>query len=309
MALTYGFFNSLNGDRTYNSDQISSMFEGLISDGVFESVDDAFLVTTSSGMVVSVGTGRAFLQDRWVKNDAAISLSISAANVTLPRYTAIILRKDVSLRTISLITVDGTPASNPQKPAITRSGDYYDICLAYVFVPAGATAISQANIVDTRADSTICGWVTALIDQVDTSQLFLQWQTAYEDFYDQMQTWMSDQESSFQTWFEALTEQLQVNTYIEEYHKFVQLAQSDSKVVSLDMSGYTYDASDIIFISLNGLTATETQDYLLNTSVTPVQVHLNLVGSSNMTEDVDIKILKSRIGYFPDAPVAETIAV
>ena len=31
MAFTYGFFNSLNGDRKYTAEQLSSIFDGLIT--------------------------------------------------------------------------------------------------------------------------------------------------------------------------------------------------------------------------------------------------------------------------------------
>lgn len=34
MAITCGFFDSVSGDRTYDADQMSTYFEGLISDGV-----------------------------------------------------------------------------------------------------------------------------------------------------------------------------------------------------------------------------------------------------------------------------------
>ena len=308
MALTSGFFNSLNGDRKYYAEQLSDMFEGLISGGIYENVGAAFIVTPSSGLTLSVGSGRAIVDDKWVKNDAAITITLNAAHVTLNRYTAIVLRKNFSTRDITLEMIDGANASNPTKPAIVRNASSYDICLAYVYVGAGATNITQANITDMRTNTSVCGWVTGIIQQVDTSQLFLQYQTAYEEFFEQLESWKNTQEtdfdswetaqkSAFDSWFAALTEELQVNTYIEQYHKFVQLAYSDSKVVPLDMTGYTYDASDVFFISLNGLTATEVEDYLIDTSTTPPEVHLNFVGSANQVEDVDIKVLKSKIGY------------
>ena len=34
MSLTSGFFDSLNGDRKYNTLQLSSIFDGIISEGV-----------------------------------------------------------------------------------------------------------------------------------------------------------------------------------------------------------------------------------------------------------------------------------
>lgn len=308
MALTSGFYNSMNGDRRYNSEQISSMFEGLLSDGVFESVDNAFIVTPSSGLTLSIGSGRAWVKNKWAKNDANITITLNPAHVTLNRYTAIVLRNDFTTRDITLEMIDGANASSPTKPSIVRNASMYDLCLAYVYVGAGATTITSANITDMRPDNTVCGWVTGLIQQVDTSQLFLQYQTAYEDFFEQLESWKDTQENdfdswetaqktAFDTWFAALTEELQVNTYIEQYHKFVQIAYSDSKNVPLDMTGYTYNADDVFLIAINGLTATEEEDYIIETSTTPPEVQFNFVGSQNQVQDVDIKVLKSKIGY------------
>lgn len=308
MALTSGFYNSLNGDRRYNSEQISSMFEGLLSDGVFESVDNAFIVTPSSGLTLSIGSGRAWVKNKWAKNDANITITLNPAHVTLKRYTAIVLRNDFTTRDITLEMIDGENASSPTKPSIVRNASMYDLCLAYVYVGAGATTITSANITDMRPDNTVCGWVTGLIQQVDTSQLFLQYQTAYEEFFEQLESWKDTQETdfgswetaqktAFDTWFAALTEELQVNTYIEQYHKFVQIAYSDSKNVPLNMTGYTYNADDVFLIAINGLTATEEEDYIIETSTTPPEVQFNFVGSQNQVQDVDIKVLKSKIGY------------
>lgn len=308
MALTSGFYNSLNGDRRYNSEQISSMFEGLLSDGVFERVDNAFIVTPSSGLTLSIGSGRAWVKNKWAKNDANITITLNPAHVTLNRYTAIVLRNDFTTRDITLEMIDGANASSPTKPSIVRNASMYDLCLAYVYVGAGATNITQANITDMRPDNTVCGWVTGLIQQVDTSQLFLQYQTAYEEFFEQLESWKDTQETdfgswetaqktAFDTWFAALTEKLQVNTYIEQYHKFVQIAYSDSKNVPLNMTGYTYNADDVFLIAINGLTATEEEDYIIETSTTPPEVQFSFVGSQNQVQDVDIKVLKSKIGY------------
>lgn len=285
MALTSGFFNSISGDRTYNADQISSMFEGLISDGIYESVGDAYIVTASSGMVVNVGTGRAMLMSKWVKNTAPIGVTISAAHVLLPRYTAVVLRLDISNREITVTTIDGTAASTPSKPAIVRNNSYYDLLLAYVYVPAGATAISQANIEDQRANTTYCGWVTGIITQVDTSQLFLQWQTAYEEFYETTT-------AAFEEWFDDLTEKLQVNTYITQYEKHVELAASDSRNITLN--DYTVEGGEVYMIYFNGLEAVQGVDWTLSSSGNSPVIHVNMGGTG--TQEVDIKILKSKIG-------------
>lgn len=298
MAITCGFFNAIKQsdgtyDRTYNADQMSTYFEGLVSDGVYESVDDAMQVLSGTGMQVQVGAGRAIIDSKWIKNTAAYPLTINAAHVTLNRYTAIVIRLDLSARTIAITTKDGENATAPVKPTITNSETIKEMCLAYIYVGRGVTLISQANIEDTRPDNNVCGWVTGIVQQVDTSKLFLQWQTAYEEFYQQMQTWQQQQETAFNTWFSALTDQLQVNTYIQKYHKAINIG-SKNGIFPLDMDGYTYASSDILFINVNGVVLTEGYDYILDTSKSPVEIHTNAeLEAENILE---ITALKSKIG-------------
>lgn len=320
MAITYGFFNAIKQsdgtyDRTYNADQMSTYFEGLVSDGVYESVDNAMQVLAGTGMQVQVGAGRAIIDSKWIKNTAAYPLIINAAHVTLNRYTAIIIRLDLSARTIIITTKDGENATTPVKPVITNSETIKELCLAYVYVGRGVTAITQANIEDARPDNNVCGWVTGIVQQVDTSKLFLQWQTAYEEFYKQMQSWQNEQETgfsdwqqqqetgfsnwetsqkaAFDTWFSALTDQLQVNTYIQKFHKVINMGAKNG-VFPLDMSGYTHAASDVLFVNVNGVMLVEDYDYILDTSKTPVEIHTNAdLDAENILE---ITVLKSKIG-------------
>ena len=192
--LTYGFFNSVNGDRKYNAETISDMFKGLISDGIYKSVGDSFVVGATSGLTLSVGSGRAVVSERWVENDAAITITLNAAHVTLNRYTAIVLRRDLTNRQVSLVMIDGTPAANPTKPDIVRNDTLYDICLAYVYVGAGVTTITASNITDARGNADVCGYVhmlvsaclqrfqnTQIIDEDMTTSISIPDETNYED--------------------------------------------------------------------------------------------------------------------------------
>lgn len=282
MAVTYGFFNSVNGDRTYNADQMSEYFDGLISNGVYESVGGALQVTAGSGMTVNVASGRGIINCKWLNNDAVVNLTITQANAILNRYTAVVLRLDIVNRLMTITTKDGTPASSPVKPSMQNDGSAVELCLAYVYVGAGVTSISQSNITDMRA-SELCGWVTGIVQQVDTSTLFLQWQTAYEEQY-----------QAFETWFSSLTDQLRVDTYIQQYHKRVVLQSGISNIIPLDMAGYTFDSSDVISVYINGLFAAAAYDYLIDTSQTPVELHPN---ASAVGTEIYIVVLKSKIGY------------
>lgn len=285
MAISFGFFNSLNGDRTYDADQMSEYFDGLISNGVYESVGGALQVkaVTGGGMNVQVMPGRGVINCKWISNNSALILEVTAAHAVLNRWTAVVMRLDIVNRLMTITTKDGTPASTPTKPSMDNTASAVELCLAYIYVGAGVTSISQANIEDMRA-SDLCGWVTGLIDQVDTSELFLQWQTAYENYFAEMT-------AEFDDWFATLTSQLNVNTYIQEYNKNVTIGSGVSNVVALDMTGYSYSSDDVIFVYVNGL-----YDNTFTLDTTRATPTITTVADADGTE-ISIKVLKSKIGF------------
>lgn len=292
MAVTYGFFNSSNGDRKYNADQMSSYFEGLVSDGIYESVDDALIVKAGSGMQVSIGEGRAIIRSKWFRNDAPYIINLNPAHVTLNRYTAICLRLDLEARKIDFYMKDSADATTPVKPTMVDSLTVKEICLAYVYVGRGVTTITQANIEDTRANTNICGWVTGLIRQVDTSELFLQYQAAYEQQLETMQTWQEQQQAAFDTWFSALTEQLQVNTSLHEYKNVV---TTSAEVSEIAIGISEFDATqDILYANINGVQFVENVDYTI--SGTGATAKLMLTNSIRANNTVEFRVLKSVIG-------------
>jgi hypothetical protein len=157
MAVTYGFFNSVNGDRKYNADQMSEYFRGIVSQGVFQHLDSGMAVSAGTGLSVSVAAGRAIIQNRWVQNSAALNLTISDASETYGRKDAVVIRLNKSSRAISIAVKTGTPAASPVAPSMTRDETTYEMALAYVNVAAGASSVT---VTDKRSDSSVCGWAS-----------------------------------------------------------------------------------------------------------------------------------------------------
>lgn len=280
MAVTYGFFNSINGDRKYNADQMSSYFEGLVSNGVYNGVGQSLVVLAGEGMEVAVGSGRAVIYNKWLKNDNSYSLNISPAHPTLTRIDSVVIKLDLINRAITLEVAEGTASSTPVPPVLPASDTVKFLTLANVTVQPAVTSINQADITDTRSNSTVCGWVTGLIQQVDTSTLFLQWQDAFD------------------TWFNDLTEELRVDTYIDRYYKAVTVDPSivpvEIPLAWTEQSGkaYYYDENDIFIVRINGLVATPGVDYTINDSGTPY-IYFNVTKTGTL---IEIEVLKSKIG-------------
>jgi hypothetical protein len=236
-------------------------------------------------MEVNVQTGRAIINCKWINNSSVNTLTITGSHPTLNRWTAVVLRLDIVNRLIAITTKDGTNASEPVKPTMQNDGTMVELCLAYIYVAAGATALTQANITDMRGSS-LCGWVTGLIDQVDTSTLFDQYNSAYAQYYAQMT-------AAFDAWFSSLTEELNVETYVQHFRKHNEYTSSVT-TTTLDMTGYSYSADDIIQVYINGLYGQLGVDYTINTSGTyPI---ITTTAQAAGTE-VDVLVLKSKIGF------------
>ncbi len=301
MSIEYFFFNAIRNqqglyDRTYNAQDLTDYLDLIVGSGVFPNPSTNLQVMANSGFNILVKAGSGWINGHKLVNKTDYALTLSNSDVLLNRIDRVIFYVDYTSRTMGISVLEGTPAASPTAPPLTRTDSRIEYSLATIRVNKQVSAITQANITDTRGNSSVCGWVQGLIQQVDTTTLFNQWQTAYTQFFEQLEAWQAAQETAFETWFSHLTEELKVDTYIEEYQKTVSVTQSSSKIIPMDMTGYTYEASDIIFVIINGLVGIPDTDYLIDTRQSPPEIHINLVGSTNVTDDVDIRVLKSKIG-------------
>lgn len=160
MAIKYGFYNSISGDRKYNAEDFGRIFDGIIRDGVFESIYDKFQITILSGLSVSVGKGKAWFNNTWLENDANYPVSFTEAEVLLNRIDAVVMEFNSTegVRANSIKVITGTPGSTPQKPTLTNTDNVNQYALCYVTIPAKATSITTANL-DVRIGATDCPYV------------------------------------------------------------------------------------------------------------------------------------------------------
>jgi hypothetical protein len=104
----------------------------------------------SSGMVVKVKSGQAWIKGFFFESDAQESLNIGASDPTNPRIDVVVARLDKTANTIDFVVVAGTPAADPAIPAITDTATVTDMPLAYVNVLAGVSTITAGNVYDIR---------------------------------------------------------------------------------------------------------------------------------------------------------------
>lgn len=192
MSVTFGFYNSLDGDRKYNASQLSSLFEGLINDGVFASIGTSLMVVANAGMTVNVGIGRAWFNRTWTDNDAELPLTLDASEILLNRIDAIVLEvaSASDVRTNSIKIIKGTPASEPVVPTLTLTDGLYQYPLAYIYVGKGVTSIAQENITN-KVGSSDCPLVTGILEVVNADELLVQWAAEFETWFDNLQAQMA----------------------------------------------------------------------------------------------------------------------
>jgi len=214
MSVTYGFYNSLNGDRKYNAEQLSSLFDGLIIDGVFASIGTAFAVKATTGITVNVGIGKAWFNHTWTLNDSILPLEAPEAEVLLDRIDAVVLEVDSteSVRANTIKFVKGTPSSSPSNPILTNEGTIHQYPLCYIYRKFGSSTITQADITNmVGTEST--PFVTAILQTISLDELLGQWQSELDQFVatrqDEVDQWIASEESDFTEWFDQMKADLQ----------------------------------------------------------------------------------------------------
>ena len=146
---------------TYDADDASGYLSTRLS-GVYSAEED-FSVTAQGGLSVQVSAGQAWVRPARFKGRSIImeqptTVALTAADPVRSRIDRIVLRYDAAAKKTRLQVLEGVPDSaGPAAPAITRTELIYDLCLAEIKRPAGSTAVTVADIYDTRADETVCG--------------------------------------------------------------------------------------------------------------------------------------------------------
>lgn len=143
--------------------------------GVYSAEED-YTVTPGGGYTVKVSGGRAWVHPAKYVGYSIIkqepdTLTLSLADAQRPRIDRVVLRYDAAARKSYLLVLEGTPASTPTAPAISRTNLLYDLCLAQITRPAGSTAITAGNITDTRLDESLCGVMSDGVTRIPTDQL------------------------------------------------------------------------------------------------------------------------------------------
>ena len=175
---------------TYDADDASGYLATRLS-GVYSAEDD-FAVSVAGELSLTVSAGQAWVRPQRFRGRSIImeqptTLTLTAADPVRTRIDRVVLRYDAAARQTRLQVLEGTPDSaSPTAPAITRTALVYDLCLAEITRPAGSTAISAADVTDTRADEAVCGVMRDGVTGIPTAELVKQWRAVQAELETQL---------------------------------------------------------------------------------------------------------------------------
>ena len=284
--VTCGFFDSRDGDRKYNATQMSSIFDGMITDGILKTVGNQLNVRagTDNGNTVVVQPGRAWFHQTWtlVEQDTAITCD-SAGSVD--RWDAIVIEinKTKDVRDNSIKYVKGTTIEDMIEAfEEDYENDIYRIPLCFIQRKANSIGIKESDLRNAVAYK-YTPIATTAVESYNTDSLRIHWEDVlmnfmdemtreYENWYETMQSnadvdkksfdnWMSARKSEIMKWFNDLKGALQSEDVATDlYVKLSDLSDElDAMSAKLDTTSTNLTTKitneQIERILVNGLTA------------------------------------------------------
>ena len=178
------FFNSREGDRRYKAEDWADYFSSFISNGVMPLPSSGLQVVSGENMTVQLREGKAWINGYFYNNTDYLNLTLDFADGVLNRIDRIVIRWDLTARSILAKVKKGVPSAQPVAPTLQRDADVFEIAVADVLVNKGATAITQGNITDQRLNGNLCGISAGIIQQIDTTEFNAQLQAWFKEYMD-----------------------------------------------------------------------------------------------------------------------------
>ena len=153
MAVISGFFDAVlhDGipDRKYSADDFGAIFDGIISDGIFEKYPspdaEPFKVTppTDAALLhpaIQINPGRAWLNRTWTLNDSTFICELNDRDQNNPRIDGVYIQVNKDDRSNSIIVITGVPNANPVPSTPGDTSNVIHHLIAYIRLePAGST--------------------------------------------------------------------------------------------------------------------------------------------------------------------------
>ena len=243
------FFNSVSHDRTYKAEDWAEYFASFIGNGVFPVPSTGLQVVANDGMKLNVKTGKAWINGYFYFNTGDLAVELDTADGQLNRIDRVVVRWDLTNRVMSVKVKSSSFSASPTAPALQRDADVYELALADIYVGAGVTAITQSKITDQRLNTSLCGVVAAVVQQIDTAA-----------FNAQLQAWFAEYQSlsaaDFNAWFNGLQTVLDDNAATNLLNITNALDARVDMLEAVLFNDITTNPFLILFDDLDGVTST-----------------------------------------------------
>lgn len=170
----------LNG-ITYDAEDVGTYLCTRTS-GVYAR-DSNFAVSISGAREITIAPGLAWINYDDFKGVSVCSreatrLPVPDADSNLPRIDRVVLQFDVDANSSTFKIKPGTPAAEPEPPAIQQNHRQYELGLCTIAVAVGRATITAADITDTRTDESVCGIMRDGVTGIPTEELLARWNEA-----------------------------------------------------------------------------------------------------------------------------------
>lgn len=183
MAETSGFFDAkLSGDvydRVYKALDFAKLFSLFFKNGIFVNPSNNLQVVAKEGLTVTVKAGRAFIDGYWYELDEDMDITLSPNATNYAINTVIAYTLDKSERKITAQKRENVISALPVNDGVT-----HELVGAIITIPVGISTITDSMIQDVRSNSSYCGYVKGTVEEIDTTDLFIQFQTAFNEWFD-----------------------------------------------------------------------------------------------------------------------------
>lgn len=225
MAERYGFFNAVETssgeyDRTYNAEDFASYFSKFISNGVFVNPTDGLKVSAQSGLKVTVKAGSAYIDGCYYELTENKILTIPVNSSSYVQEDSIVVRLDKANRKMSI-------ELKQNDVSVSRTSTVNELQLATVRKPIGASSLSASDVTDMRPYNDVCGFVTGVVQQISTSDLFSQFTSIFNEWFDGIKGRLSeDVATSLQSQVDSINAKTSTVLFTMDKNKFAKNSEA-----------------------------------------------------------------------------------
>lgn len=186
-----GFFDATetNGvyDNVYFETDFAKYFSSFIKSGVHIDPANQLQVSAKTGLIVTVKPGRAFIDGYWYELDNNKDFTFPLNETANTKLYYIVCKLD---RTAGNVTTTYREIGEDVGPI--NNGNIHELILASVSLGVGVSVITNSIITDTRPDNSYCGYVRGIGDDIDTTGIFQQFQSAFNLWFQNVKDTLSE---------------------------------------------------------------------------------------------------------------------